>query len=128
MISYNKNCPQCCQLLMMYKDLFKQTESLKNENEIREAKAEYVANLYKTSESDEEYKNRLMSDHLPQNAPIIYNKAITKIPFEWKKIGNFSYRAKVIGGWLINNINSRGEEGISESCVFIPDPYHEWEI
>jgi hypothetical protein len=48
-----------------------------------------------------------------------------KIPFDWQKIKSsyeltHNFRAKVIGGWIFSTdlIN----------LVFIPDPYHEWDI
>lgn len=52
-----------------------------------------------------------------------------KIPFKWEKIGYFeytgvySYRAQVIGGWVVMNRNYPSHE-----YIFIADPKHEWEI
>jgi hypothetical protein len=59
-----------------------------------------------------------------------------KIPFEWEKINknliSYTYRAKVIGGWIVNNFSyDQTKEQtlpISESTVFVPDPKHEWEV
>lgn len=44
---------------------------------------------------------------------------------EWELIGKNTYRAKVIGGWVLNHF---GEvyESAAESMVFIPDPGHIW--
>ena len=64
------------------------------------------------------------------------------IEFKWERISNAhnsggganTYRAKVIGGWLVNNntytdvINKGNERSLSESMVFVPDPNHEWKI
>lgn len=46
---------------------------------------------------------------------------MTKIKFEWELIPptEATYRAKVIGGWIVYHF---------ESMVFIPDPEHNWEI
>lgn len=58
--------------------------------------------------------------------------------FEWediKKLESYTTcRAKVIGGWIVNNLtnykdgNARRPILISESMVFISDPEHKWEI
>jgi len=59
-----------------------------------------------------------------------------KIPFEWENIYEktinsthfaFTGRAKVLGGWIINNRTCAGSRG-HESMVFIPDEKHEWEL
>lgn len=55
-----------------------------------------------------------------------------KIKFEWEEIfsspdgRNFTYRAKVFGGWIISSYTYATTP--AESMVFIPDPNHEWEI
>lgn len=62
-------------------------------------------------------------------------KMTYRIPFEWEEIFAESkglecttYRAKVIGGWLImNNTSSRGKE-LTQGLVFIPDPDHIWGV
>lgn len=55
--------------------------------------------------------------------------------FVWEEItslnGTQTYRAKVIGGWLVNNFTCVREpagqpELICESMVFVPDPGHKW--
>lgn len=46
-----------------------------------------------------------------------------KIKFEWKRIGDMTYRAKVIGGWIVEHIDCD-----RPTLVFIPDSNHEWEI
>lgn len=43
--------------------------------------------------------------------------------FELICIGRGVYRAKVIGGWIVNIASSAGE-----TSVFVPDPEHKWEI
>lgn len=61
--------------------------------------------------------------------------------FEWEKIGggeefsSSTYRIKVFGGWLVNNlttIETHYKDGrqltVTESMVFVPDPEHKWEI
>lgn len=57
--------------------------------------------------------------------------------FEWETIKDLptsnTYRAKVYGGWLVNNVTKYRDErgkpaGQSESMVFVPDPSHKWEI
>lgn len=57
-----------------------------------------------------------------------------KIEFKWETIKNLlhtkTYRAKVFGGWIVNDICVCGESNkiICQSMVFIPDNNHEWEI
>lgn len=66
-----------------------------------------------------------------------------KIEFEWENLpddcpGEMSYRAKVIGGWIVKSIHygSTKQENNPEfhpdycSCtsIFVPDIDHEWEI
>lgn len=62
--------------------------------------------------------------------------------FEWEKVflyatengTNITMRAKVIGGWVVNNqsqtIPARRdiEPSLSESMCFVPDVNHEWVI
>jgi hypothetical protein len=63
--------------------------------------------------------------------------------FDWQRIfknhnsgvgGTSTARAKVPGGWLINNVTytevicNGNERNISESMCFVPDPNHEWEV
>lgn len=53
----------------------------------------------------------------------------TKIPFEWELISSEykTYRAKVIGGWIVSDMCPL-RDGQTLSNVFILDPNHEWEI
>lgn len=54
--------------------------------------------------------------------------------FEWEKIHGTNscetYRAKVFGGWIVNNLQIQFDDGqvASESSIFVPDTYHEWVI
>jgi hypothetical protein len=58
--------------------------------------------------------------------------------FEWQKLagneGSQTWRAKVIGGWILNNFTviemtpDRGMRNGSESMVFVPDPDHKWSV
>ena len=51
--------------------------------------------------------------------------------WEWEKLDEFNWRAKVIGGWLIKTrMFIEGKRGVvmSESMVFIPDSEHQWGI
>lgn len=53
-------------------------------------------------------------------------------PFVWEEIYNDKYnvstfRAKVVGGWLVRNL-SVGYNIISESMVFVADAPHRWEV
>lgn len=57
-----------------------------------------------------------------------------KMKFRWEVIhtnaGNTveTSRAKVIGGWIVNNCSAANTNTPSESMVFISDPSHQWEI
>lgn len=54
-----------------------------------------------------------------------------KIKFKWIEIENFTYRAQVIGGWIVKVEDSVCDEdgnSMAVSLVFIPDSEHEWEI
>ncbi len=54
--------------------------------------------------------------------------------FEWVEIDFIedaeirTWRAKVIGGWLVRTECWDKDMGQSESMVFLPDLKHEWEI
>lgn len=54
--------------------------------------------------------------------------------FEWEKIDWMervqvrTWRAKVIGGWVLRTESWDEAVGSSESSVFIPDEGHCWEI
>lgn len=37
----------------------------------------------------------------------------------------YTYRAKVIGGWLVETQNYTGQCG---GLTFVPDPNHEWQL
>lgn len=52
---------------------------------------------------------------------------------KWERIGDFEYRAKVFGGWLVQciDVHERTEyepESRSIAIAFVPDPNHEWNI
>lgn len=61
-----------------------------------------------------------------------------RIKFDWELIYdeddekfNLTYRAKVIGGWIVRHYNLelyREETSPSSSMVFIPDINHDWKI
>lgn len=53
-----------------------------------------------------------------------------KIKFEWEQVDHNAYRAKVIGGWLLENLYCAEPylAPFSASMAFIPDQNHEWEI
>jgi hypothetical protein len=57
-----------------------------------------------------------------------------KIKFEWEEIENshgiYTYRAKVIGGWVFSSVTmgSMYRRYMAENIVFISDPNHEWEL
>lgn len=62
-----------------------------------------------------------------------------RIEWEWEKLDTNTFRAKVIGGWIIrciggflrNEVVSVKEAknlSMSESMTFIPDRDHEWHI
>lgn len=59
---------------------------------------------------------------------------MSEIEFKWEDIEysnhcEFSYRAKVIGGWVYRLDNYECEDSpIQTSLVFIPDLKHEWKI
>lgn len=58
--------------------------------------------------------------------------------FEWEELLNLrsckTYRARVFGGWIVNNLTFHHATSISdpdllsESMVFVPDINHEWTI
>ena len=59
--------------------------------------------------------------------------------FEWEILNHDdgssfrTFRAKVIGGWLVRNITWYDHDefqasSLCESMVFVPDPKHEWGI
>jgi DNA-directed RNA polymerase alpha subunit len=51
--------------------------------------------------------------------------------FEWEELDESTWRAKVIGGWLIKaRMFIEGERGVvmSESLTFIPDLHHKWNL
>ena len=43
--------------------------------------------------------------------------------FEWEELTDTTWRAKVIGGWIVRTTSCSGI-----AMVFIPDPKHSWEI
>lgn len=52
--------------------------------------------------------------------------------FKWEMIneGNYqyTYRAKVIGGWIFRHKDINGDNEVAMGMVFIPDTEHKWEI
>lgn len=58
-----------------------------------------------------------------------------KIEWQWEQIDASSYRAKVIGGWILLHTNhttitdgKKRDMVQTESMVFIADRDHEWHI
>lgn len=59
-----------------------------------------------------------------------------KIEWNWEKLDGATYRAKVMGGWLVLHTNhttiidsKKNKDMVqSESMSFIPDRDHEWTI
>lgn len=43
--------------------------------------------------------------------------------FEWETIAPGVMRAKVFGGWIVENFTA-----FSTAMAFVPDPNHEWVI
>lgn len=39
--------------------------------------------------------------------------------FEWKEIGAWTYRVKILGGWLVS---------VGNGVCFVPDPKHKWKV
>jgi hypothetical protein len=52
---------------------------------------------------------------------------MTKYEFKWEEISEETYRARIMGGWLILH-KSSNNKGVSESLTFCPDRHHEWII
>jgi hypothetical protein len=54
---------------------------------------------------------------------------VKKMPWEWEVLDNDTYRAKVIGGWLVAKIlKGRKSEDIGQTMVFVNDQDHMWVI
>lgn len=53
-----------------------------------------------------------------------------KIEWSWEKLDENTYRAKVIGGWMVMHVtvDRKKMASFSESLAFIPDRDHEWTI
>ncbi len=54
-----------------------------------------------------------------------------RIEWEWEKLDDHTFRAKVIGGWLVSTepfTPSTNKQAPTNSAVFIPDRDHEWHI
>lgn len=45
------------------------------------------------------------------------------IPLDWEVIDENIARTKVFGGWLIKNLDTKGN---IRTFVYLPDPGHEW--
>jgi len=50
--------------------------------------------------------------------------------FEWELIYSYpgvaTNRARVFGGWLVNNATESPTKAYAESMVFVPDPDYNW--
>lgn len=56
---------------------------------------------------------------------------LIKIQWHWEKLDENTYRAKVIGGWLVSHVPftpSSSKSAPSNTAVFIPDKDHQWLI
>ena len=56
---------------------------------------------------------------------------ILKLYWNWEKLDETTYRAKVIGGWLVKtHASAEGKSGwaISETVTFLQDSEHRWVI
>jgi hypothetical protein len=51
-----------------------------------------------------------------------------QIEWQWEALDEFTKRAKVIGGWVIEYGSHTNKGSVSEALVFIPDRDHEWHI
>lgn len=51
-----------------------------------------------------------------------------KIEWKLEKLDDHTYRAKVIGGWIVTKAIFHPKGGVTESMVFVADRDHEWEI
>jgi hypothetical protein len=52
-----------------------------------------------------------------------------KIEHSWEDMGSDTYRAMVIGGWIVLHLSPGAKTGAksgTESLVFVPDRCHEW--
>lgn len=50
-----------------------------------------------------------------------------KIEWLWERLDEATWRAKVIGGWLVKTEYAEGKL-VATSMTFIPDRDHEWAI
>jgi len=59
--------------------------------------------------------------------------------FKWERISNNTYRAQVVGGWLVNDIviqttrtpefwSTATRKAVGNALCFVPDPKHLWNI
>lgn len=49
--------------------------------------------------------------------------------FQWKQIDEDTWRAKVIGGWLVKEAHWYTDNEIPIiSLVYVPDEFHSWEL
>lgn len=51
-----------------------------------------------------------------------------KLEHEWEILDEFTKRAKVIGGWIIEYGSFSNKGSVSNSLVFVPDNDHLWTI
>jgi len=51
-----------------------------------------------------------------------------KIEWQWELLDEFTKRAKVIGGWIVQHGSHTNKGSICESMTFVADRDHEWHI
>jgi hypothetical protein len=51
-----------------------------------------------------------------------------KIEWLWERLDKDTYRAKVIGGWIVKSGWTPEEREVDLSMIFVPDRDHEWVI
>ena len=51
-----------------------------------------------------------------------------KFDWGWEKLDEYTYRAKVIGGWLVVNEITSTKGNCGNAMAFVPDRDHEWMI
>lgn len=51
-----------------------------------------------------------------------------RIEWEWHQLDEFTWRAQVIGGWIVKCVLGAGSKQAGISITFVPDRDHEWSI
>ena len=51
-----------------------------------------------------------------------------KMQWQWEILDEFTKRAQVIGGWLVEYGSHSNKGAVSNSLAFVPDRDHEWHI